>query len=49
LDRITVLEQWSSGFTPGETCGLGKFRLVNDADIEVLKSAAKAARAGAKE
>jgi hypothetical protein len=48
LDMITVLEQWSIGFTPGETCGLGKFRLVNDADIEALKAAAEAARAGAK-
>lgn len=48
LDRITVLNQWGVGFTPGETCGLGKFNVVEDADIEALKAAAKAARAGAK-
>jgi hypothetical protein len=45
LDTITVLEQWSFGFTPTETCMLGKFKLVDDGEIETLKAAAEAARA----
>jgi hypothetical protein len=44
LDTITVLEQWSFGFTPTETCMLGEFKLVEDSEIEALRAAAKAAR-----
>ena len=48
-DTITVLERWAFGFMPTETCILGDFNLVDTADVEVLKAAAKAAKTGAKE
>jgi hypothetical protein len=37
------------GFTPTETYTLGDFKLVDTADVEMLKAAAKAAKTGAKE
>ena len=47
-DVITVLERWTFGFTPTETCMLGDFKLVDKADVEALKAAAKAAKVGTK-
>ena len=47
-DVITVLERWTFGFTPTETCMLGDFKLVDKADVEALKAAARATKTGAK-
>jgi hypothetical protein len=45
-DVITVLERWTFGFTPTEACVLGDFKLVDKADVEALKAAAKAVKTG---
>jgi hypothetical protein len=41
-DVITMLQRWSFGFTPTESCALGKFQLIDDTAADALRAAAKA-------
>jgi hypothetical protein len=40
-DVITMLERWDFGFTPTESCLLGKFELINNDAADALRAAAK--------
>ncbi|HZW58970.1 MAG TPA: hypothetical protein VFE85_01645 [Woeseiaceae bacterium] len=37
LDQLTVLYDHGIGFTPGISCGLGRFHPVSEQDVEALK------------
>ncbi|HVY63676.1 MAG TPA: hypothetical protein VHH11_02530 [Gammaproteobacteria bacterium] len=41
-DVITMLQQWDFGFTPTESCLLGKFELIDDKAADELRAAMKA-------
>ena len=40
-DVITMLQRWNFGFTPTESCMLGKFKLIDDKAADALRAAAK--------
>ncbi len=40
-DVITILERWPFGFTPAESCVLGEFNKIDEADADALRAAAK--------
>jgi hypothetical protein len=40
-DVITMLQRWDFGFTPTESCLLGKFELIDGAAADALRAAAK--------
>jgi hypothetical protein len=40
-DVITMLERWDFGFTPTESCLLGKFELIDNDAADALRAAAK--------
>lgn len=40
-DVVTVLENWGFGFTPGESCLLGEFNLIDSTVADALKAEEK--------